>query len=435
MSVLAWSVLAVAAVAALGWLALTVRLALLLRRERALRPFEGPVPGDAPAIDVLVAARDEQREIEASVRSILAQDYPGFRLTVVDDQSTDATGAILDRLASEAPIRVVRGVDRPEGWVGKTWALHQGLEGTHADWLLFVDADMRLHPRAVTTAWKAGREAGADLVSIFPGAECRTFWQRAIAVMLGELLAHLYPASRVNDPSSPDALAAGGFLLVRRTVYERAGGHEAVRREIVEDIQLARRIKAVGGRLLVKGAPALATTHMYGTLGEIWRGLRKNAYAGMEYQFHKYVTGAIVALTMAWAPVVAAAWGLVAGVRGEGWANPLLVVGLAGWLAQGISAAPLAWFLRIPLIYALSLPAGITLYVAIATSSVWHHRRGRILWKGRVYEPSTVVAADPGVQARLAPLGGRRDDPAEPSARVLPGPGAGPGAAPGGDRP
>ena len=125
-------------------------------------------------------------------------------------------------------------------------------------------------------------------------------------VGLSTILSQVFAFDRINDPSSPDAAAAGGFCLVRRSTYEAAGGHAAVRREIIEDVQLARRVKGAGGRLSVRPAFGLASTHVYGSLADIWRGLRKNAYAGMDYQFHKYIAGSIVALVMAWAP---ATWG------------------------------------------------------------------------------------------------------------------------------
>ncbi len=376
---------------ALAWAALAARLFARLGAFRPLTPVSHPATADAPAVDAIVPARDEEREVEGSVASILAQDYPALRVTVVDDQSTDATGVILDRLAAAqppgGPLRVLHGRDRPEGWVGKTWALQQGVELATAEWLWFVDGDMVLHPLALASALEVARQAGADLVSFLPRADCVTFWQGAVGLTLTQLLAHLYPIDRVNDPKHPDALAAGGFLLVRREVYDRAGGHEAVRGEIIEDIAIARRVKGVGGVLAVRVAPELASTHMYGSLGEIWRGLRKNAYAGMEYQFHKYVVGAIVSLSMAWTPPLA----LILGAATHSWG--LCLAGGLGWLAQAASTLPFLSFLGLPFGYAFSLPAGISLYVAITSSSVWHYHRGRILWKGRAYAPGDVTAA------------------------------------------
>lgn len=391
----------VAGLVALTWTALAFRLLALSRGPmfRFLGPADSP-PTDAPAVEAIVPARNEEEHVGATVEALRAQDYPRLAITVVDDQSTDTTAAILRRLATgpdgRAPLRVVGGVERPDGWVGKTWAVHQGVAGSSADWLWFVDADMGLHPRALASAIAEAHRTGVDFVSLLPRARCRTFWQGSIAASFVQLLAQLFPLDRVNDPARPEAIAAGGFILVRRSAYDRAGGHEACRREILDDVQLARRVKASGGRLAVRLAPDLAWTHMYGRFGDIWRGLRKNAYAGMDYMPHKYVTGALVALTMAWAPWVAIVSGAARGSIGS------IVVGLWGLMAQAIALAPILVFLGLPMLYALSLPAGITAYVAIASASVWHHHRGRILWKGRVLPASTVSGGSeiPGRSSR-----------------------------------
>ena len=384
------ALLIVAGLVTLAWTALAARLIALARggSSRFLRPIEGPI-ARGPSVAAVVPARNEEANVASTVEALRAQDYPDLTITVVDDQSTDSTAAILDRLASgpdsRAPLRFVRGVERPEGWVGKTWAVQQGATGSTAEWLWFVDADMGLHPSALSSAVAAAEASGADFVSLLPGVRCRTFWQGAIAASFLQLLGQLYPLDRVNDPGRPEAIAAGGFILVRRSSYDRAGGHEAVRRAIIEDIQLARRVKATGGKLLVRLAPALAWTHMYGNFGEIWRGLRKNAYAGMDFMPHKYVTGAIIALTLAWTPWIALAVGLTGGDGVK------VAVGTWGILAQAVATAPILVFLGLPALFAFTLPAGITAYVAIASASVWHHHRGRILWKDRAIPAGTVA--------------------------------------------
>ena len=388
------TLLVVSGTVALAWTALALRL-FFLSRSRWFR-FLGP-PGwsnaSLPRVDAVIPARNEEEHIAATVEALRRQDYPALTITVVDDESTDATAAILDRLASRdaqgVSLRFIRGVPRPSGWVGKTWAVHQGVAGTTAGWIWFVDADMGLHPEALRAAVVEGEATGADLVSFLPGVQCRTFWQGTIASAFLQLLGQLYPLDRVNDPGCPEAIAAGGFLLVRRVAYESAGGHAAVRNAIVEDIELARRVKADGRKLLVRLAPALAWTHMYGSFGQIWAGLRKNAYAGMDFKLHKFATGAIIALLLAWSPWIA----LIAGmVRGQ----PAAVsVGLWGIMAQGFASAPILVFLQLPVPFAFTLPAGITAYVAIATSSVWHYHRGRILWKGRSLSASVSRGTPP----------------------------------------
>ena len=370
----------VAGLVALAWSLLAIRLIGLSRGAsfRFFRAIDPPGGLVWPSVTAIVPARNEAANVAATVEALRAQEYPDLKIIVIDDQSTDATAPIVEALESEIRgLRLIRGVERPEGWVGKTWAVHQGAIEAAGEWLWFVDADMGLDRRALVSAVSAGEDSGADLVSLLPGVRCETFWQATIAASFLQLLGQLYPLDRVNDPARPEAIAAGGFLLVRRSAYRNAGGHAAVAHAIIEDIELARRVKATGGKLLVRLAPDLTWTHMYGRFGEIWRGLRKNAYAGMEYQPHKYVTGAIIALILAWAPWVAAGLGLVEG------RSPTIALGIWGILAQAVATVPILVFLRLPYWYGLTLPAGISAYVAIATSSVWHHHRGRILWKDR----------------------------------------------------
>ncbi len=388
----------------LGWAGLAARMTRLARSPayESLGPtYLAPRMNPAPSVTAIVPARNEADHVAATVAALRRQVYPDLTITLIDDESTDETLAIVRQLAAEsppglAPLEVVAGRTRPEGWVGKTWAVHQGTRAVTSEWLWFVDADMGLDPRALSTAIVEADQTGADLVSFFPGVRCETFWQTTIAASFMHIIAHLFPFDRANDPNRADAVAAGGFLLVRRSVYEAAGGHAAVRNSIVEDIDVARLVKRMGGRLAIKVAPRLAWTHMYGSFGQIWVGLRKNAYAGMEYMPHKFVVGAMIALTMAWAPLV----GLVVGIWSR---SPLgVALGLLGILAQVAATIPNLLFIGASLAYGFMLPLGISTYVAIATSSAWHYHRGRVLWKDRSITAATVFG--PVVEKPPLPL-------------------------------
>jgi hopene-associated glycosyltransferase HpnB len=383
---------------ALGWVALAFLCIDRSRSSRRLGPTADAPGPDAPTVAAVVPARNEAGHIGETLKCLMAQEYPHLSILVVDDQSTDATAEVVRRAVREAgaeahPVRLLPGIGRPDGWVGKTWALHQGVEATDSEWVWMVDADLWLHPRALATALgQAGRHE-ADLVSFLGRPRCETFWQGSIALALVQILSMLYPLGRVNDPKRAEALAHGAFVLIRRPTYDRVGGIGSVRGEIVEDIRFASRVKAEGGRIRACAAPSLSQTHMYGTFGDIWRGLRKNAYAGMDYLPHKYVTGSILGLLMAWAPPLS----LLVGLAGllTPWApapGPAAwaAVGMAGWLAQAAAAMPVVVFLSLPRAFAFSLPAGIGAYVAITTSSVWHYLRGRVLWKDRAFSTRIV---------------------------------------------
>jgi cellulose synthase/poly-beta-1,6-N-acetylglucosamine synthase-like glycosyltransferase len=419
MSLLSTFLLILAALVAIGWFGLLTRLLITNRGERPLEPILDPVPEDAPLVDVIVAARNEEREIERCVISLLAQSYPHYSITVVDDQSTDGTGAILDALAARPEnrdqLRVIHGVKRPEGWMGKTWALQQAIGQARGEWLWFVDGDVWVERHALATAWHVATRRGADLVSILPGARCETFWQSVISPTLGIMLVQLYPVNHVNDPKRPNvALAAGGFLLIRRTAYEDAGGHAAVRGEVIEDIHLARLVKKRGWRLHTTGSVKLATTHMYGTLAEIWRGMRKNAFALMDYRLSTFAWSLVLWTVMAWTPVAALIAGIVARANHAPGGGVLVAAGIAGILGQFAISAPFVLLMKLPILYSLSLPLGISLYLAIISSSVWLHARGQIHWKGVTYASKDVKTA--GLWDR-----GRGDGAAE-AALVQPAP-------------
>ena len=374
-----------------GWLPLAWLYLDRARSSARRSPTTRPAPIDAPAVVAVVPARNEAEHIEGLLRCLSGQSYPRLSIVVVDDESTDETARIVleyaDRTAAERPpIRLIAGTERPEGWAGKTWALHQGIESTEADWIWMVDADLRLHPEALATAVEDSASSGADFVSYLGRPRCETFWQASIAMTLLQILSLLYPLRRVNDPMRREALAHGAFILIRRSAYDQVGGIASVRGAIVEDIRLADRVKSSGFRLLVRAAPGLSETHMYGSFGQIWRGLRKNAFAGMDYRPHKFVSGAMLGLAMTWGPPLAIVSGIV-GLVNDSNSGPMplawIVFGALGWTFQAIACLPVIVYLGIGPAFAFTLPAGLLAYVAITTASVWHHARGRILWKDR----------------------------------------------------
>jgi chlorobactene glucosyltransferase len=229
-------------------------------------------------VSVVIPARNEEANIARAVRSLAAQS--GVReIVVVDDHSEDRTGEILERLQEEIPrLRVIRNGTLPEDWTGKSYALATGAQASSGAWLLFTDADTE-HRRGSLAELVARAEGeGADLLSLSPGQRVETWWEKSVIPLIYARLARLFRFAEVSDPRSPAAAANGQFLLIRREAYERAGGHEAVRAEILEDVELARRVKAGGGRLLFLPGAAWVETRMYQSFGEMWEGWTKNLY-------------------------------------------------------------------------------------------------------------------------------------------------------------
>jgi glycosyltransferase involved in cell wall biosynthesis len=226
----AW--IALAAAVGLGWLLahFAVRTILASRVVLGSRSYDGP-PCPAPRISVVLAAKDEQRDLEPCVTALLGQDYPDFELTVVDDRSRDRTPAILRRLRRRHGDRVqVLTVKRlRDGWTGKNNAMREGVAASTGPWLLFTDADCRItSTRALAIAMREALDTEADLFSIAPVLEARTWWERVLQPAWAFVLMTWFMPHRVNDPRQPTAYANGAFMLMRKDAYEAIGGHVRV---------------------------------------------------------------------------------------------------------------------------------------------------------------------------------------------------------------
>jgi chlorobactene glucosyltransferase len=229
-------------------------------------------------VSIIVPARNEEANIERLVRSLAGQ--RGVReILIVDDQSEDRTLEILEAMKAEVPLLRVLAIDSlPEGWLGKSYAASVGAREAAGDWLLFTDADTEHLPGSLAALLELAEREGADLLSLSPGQITPTWWEKAVIPLIYVNLARLYRFEEVSDPRLAAAAANGQYLLIRREVYARAGGHEAVRNEILEDVELAKRVKAAGGKLLFLPGAAWVQTRMYRTFREMWRGWTKNLF-------------------------------------------------------------------------------------------------------------------------------------------------------------
>src|SRR5277367_4161106 len=194
-------------------------------------------------VSAIIPARNEEASIARAVESVAMQLEVG-EVIVVNDQSTDCTGAILAELARRIPkLRVLEAGPLPAGWVGKNHAASIGAAAAQGDWLLFTDADTYHYPGATRRALNDAVERDAVMVSYSPEQEMETWWERALIPFVYCRLAAKFSFAKVNDPTQPDAAANGQFLMVLRDAYSAVGGHEAVAREILEDVALARLLK------------------------------------------------------------------------------------------------------------------------------------------------------------------------------------------------
>jgi len=233
---------------------------------------------DEGAVSVIIPARNEELNIERVVRSVAPQRHVR-EIVVVDDASTDRTPEILAGLRREIPLlRTIRLERLPEGWTGKTHAAAAGAETATGEWLLFTDADTEHLPGSLAAMLQRARDEKADLLSLSPGQQTVTWWEKSIIPYVFVQLAKIFPFEEVSDPASPRVAANGQYLLVRRSVYNEAGGFAAVRGEILDDVALARRVKQRGGRLVFLPGADWVRTRMYTNFRDMWQGWSKNLY-------------------------------------------------------------------------------------------------------------------------------------------------------------
>ncbi len=239
-----------------------------------------------PMVSIIVPARNEERNIRRCVQSLLEQDYANYEVIVVDDESTDNTGCILDELAASHShgnrLWVLRLQDLPPGWAGKPHAIHMGRQEARGEWLLCTDADTWHAPNALRSSLTQAICERADLFSLGTAQELPTFWDKVLMPIAYLGISLLYPPKLVNDAHSKVALANGQYILIRSAVYDKLGGYARpeLRGTLVDDRDLARTIKEHGYKLRLVDGRDLVSVHMYHGLKDTWRGWRKNVYLG-----------------------------------------------------------------------------------------------------------------------------------------------------------
>ncbi|MET7422862.1 glycosyltransferase family A protein [Dactylosporangium sp. NPDC005555] len=353
-------------------LALTVHTlinARLLRRPPgapllAARAAASPVA--APAAAVLLPLRDEVERVEPCLRALLALDGAP-RLLVLDDGSTDGTPDLVRSIGGDR-VTLLTGRPLPPGWLGKPHACQQLADAADADLLVFLDADVVLRPDALDAAAAMLGDAGADLLSPYPGITATGAGERLVQPLLQWSWLTFLPLRAMERSPRPSLAAAGGqFLLVRRAAYDRAGGHAAVRDKVLEDIELARAVKRSGGRIALADGSDLATCRMYTSWREVVDGYSKSLWASFGSP-----SGAFAVVSLLLCLYVLLPLTLVAGYW-QGLAGYLL--GVAGRVVSARTTGGRAW----P--DALAHPVSVLLFAWLVARS--YRRRGRVTWKGR----------------------------------------------------
>ena len=334
------------------------------------------VPERAPPVAIIVPARDEAPLIERTIRSLLAQNYPGdFRVTVVDDNSEDGTGAIARDLGDES-LNVLTGAARPAGWAGKLWALQQGVESAGTpEYFLLTDADIEHDSGHLASLVAAAERHGYDMVSEMVELSCDSWAEKALIPAFVFYFQLLYPFAWVNNPLCGTAAAAGGTVLIRRRALIRIGGIQTVRDALIDDVALAGALKT-GGRIYLGHSALARSVRPYPRVADIWHMIARSAYAQLRFS-PLLLIAASLAMTLVWlVPPLAVLLG-----HGLPW-----FLGLLAWALFAAAYLPTLARFRRSFLWAPLLPAVALFYMAATIGSAVNYHRGRgVVWKGRAY--------------------------------------------------
>ncbi|HKR64446.1 MAG TPA: glycosyltransferase family 2 protein, partial [Thermoanaerobaculia bacterium] len=333
-------------------------------------------PQSSIRVSALVPARDEERRIERTVRALLAQTYPNFEIIVVNDRSTDATGAILEAI-DDPRLRVITGEEPPPGWLGKPWALHQASQHARGELLLFLDADIHYEPGAIAAAVARIQQSGVAMISLLPRIEMEGFWEHIAMPNLAMMVFCAMPLWLANRVRSP-LLAAGGGPgnLVWRDDYDAAGGHEALQAAVVDDVALARLVRRSGRRTEMVLADDFVSVRMYHGLRETIEGFTKNTFTVFGRSYIATVLIVILSIVLHVLPYVFALFGNLRAIAAVV-ALTLSRVLLFAFLGYRIDNA---LFGHVPM---------VLLWDVIFLRSAWITGvRRQLHWRGRRYDAS-----------------------------------------------
>jgi hopene-associated glycosyltransferase HpnB len=358
------------------------------RRWRIAPRLVTGAPATTARVVAVVPARNEAAELPRTLDALLAQRHP-VHVVLVDDHSDDGTADVARAVAAAAGaaerLTVLAAAPLPPGWTGKVWAQHQGAaeaSARGAEWVWLTDADIRHEPDVLERLLAMAEREGRDLVSVMARLRCVTGFEKLLVPAFTYFFAMLYPFPAIRDDHSRTAGAAGGCVLVRRTLLECAGGLEAIRAAVIDDCALARVCKDAGGHLWLGYDAGVSSTRGYPTLTALWNMVARSAYTQLRTS-PLILLGCVLGLCWSFVVPVAAVLGASTLAR---------LLGLVTLAAMTRTYAPMVRWLGVPAGWALLLPVAAVLYTGMTVSSAWRHHRGRgAAWKGRAYGAAAPV--------------------------------------------
>jgi chlorobactene glucosyltransferase len=373
----------------LTWVRIVIS-GIIMRRKFTLNlEYSVNIP-NSPKISIIVPARNEEDNIRQCLESLQKIEYPNIEIIVVNDRSTDRTGEIVTEIAQvDSRMKVIQGSDLPDGWSGKTHAIHQGILHATGDWYLFIDADVAIDKKAPEIARSYCLSNDLKMLSIFLNPHLETFWENIIMPIVFGAIFFSYPLAKVNDPDDDAAMASGGFILVNADSYRTIGGHEAIKSAVTEDVHLAQLAKANNVPYRFVLGREMGNQHWYANFREIWQGWSRSMFIGMNYQLSEAIKSILLVFILNILPfivlidqsVTLIAQGNYSPIFWLALAQTLIILGYRFYSAVSQELAKGYFFTH---------PLGSAIFIGIIINSAFRSLSGRgVVWKGQTYTGSS----------------------------------------------
>jgi chlorobactene glucosyltransferase len=337
-------------------------------------------PDQYPMVSILIPARDEEKNIAGCVQSLLMQDYPSFEVLVLDDQSSDGTRAILEKIAASEPaLRVLPGEPPSGDQVGKNWACSQLARQAQGELLFFTDADTVARPDMLKSVVTVLLGEQVDFLTGFPRQAVHTWGERALVPFFSWAFLSFLPLALAYKLRLPSlSIAVGQMMLFRRGAYFEIGGHDGIVSSIADDISLAQQIKRKGLRWRVAYVADLISCRMYHSSREAIDGFTRNLFSAFGCRLLPFLFVYIWLFVMFWEPFIVIA--LMLSSRAPQ-AQPIA-------LLSCVTLSVLLWLIpyiemRVPFYLSFLYPFTVLANITVAFRSLFHTLGGRITWKGR----------------------------------------------------
>jgi chlorobactene glucosyltransferase len=341
-----------------------------------------------PLISVLIPARNEEENIRRCLTSLSKQDYPDFEILVLDDNSTDNTEKVVQEMVKkDNRIRLITGKPLKAGWLGKCWACQQLAEHAKGQYFVFTDADTLHFNDTISKAFAALKNNNLDAISVFPNQIAVTFHERMTVPFIYFAILSFMPLFLVKRiKSSFFSTGIGQFFLFSRHAYEKMGGHEAVKAEILEDIHISKQIKKAGFKYMIFDGRANVYHRFYRNFKEVMSGFSKFIYPAFDYNIFVEALAMLMFSIVFLFPFIL----IPIGIFILDWSGLVLTLGIVQIFLIFIIKIILAIRFKNRILDIIFTPISICYILVIAANSYRQAKFGEgIYWKGRTYNINT----------------------------------------------